>query len=57
MMNPIHDILDYHMIQKDKFLKKVTYFSMMELVKEVFDIIGFQDTDLGLNFLIENNTK
>jgi signal transduction histidine kinase len=45
MANLIEDILDLSKIQFDKFDPCLSWFSVPEIVKEVFDILEYQATE------------
>jgi hypothetical protein len=57
MMNPINDILDDYSIQSSNFAKEFIHFSMMELVKEVYDLNKFLNTGKNLDLRIENSSE
>jgi signal transduction histidine kinase len=45
MVNLIEDILDYSRMQFSKFEQNLSWFTICDIVNEVYDIVDFQATD------------
>jgi signal transduction histidine kinase len=48
MTNLVEDIIDLSRIEFNKFELNEAWFSMKDLIEEVFDIVSFQVTSKGL---------